>query len=93
MGLEPIRYKAHAPQTCLSASSSILAFDEPYYIINTTKNLVFEKNFIHYYCKITIMFEKNKKLCYYNFALMTHKKKNIHTKDGYKKVVEIINKT
>ena len=29
----------------------------------------------------------------HNFALMTHKKKNIHAKDGYKKVVELINKT
>lgn len=31
MGLEPIRLLTHAPQTCLSAYSSTLAFNVPNY--------------------------------------------------------------
>ena len=33
MGLEPTRHKTHAPQTCLSADSSTLAFSKQYYSI------------------------------------------------------------
>ena len=32
-GLEPVRRATHAPQTCLSASSSTLAYNADYYII------------------------------------------------------------
>ena len=52
MGLEPIRYSTHAPQTCLSASSSTLAYQAVTYdfdIIAPTKHIVKTKNYLSEY--------------------------------------------
>jgi len=56
MGLEPIRRLTHAPQTCLSAYSSTLAFINAVSVVTT---LIIIRAFVSFVKHIFEIFQKN----------------------------------